>query len=188
MERERPDTAAGTGAKPTRAGESVAERDRLRGRPGTPDRPAALDDEATGQSLTPERWAEIRLAIDRALDERRILDLRRRRRAAVRRHLATMGALRPVAVAAIGPAALLPFVVHGWGDGGGPGGALAAFAAAAAASGRGAAGLALAALCAGVLARRAARAGSVEGLAEPVVYAFLGGMAGLALARSTLGL
>jgi hypothetical protein len=48
--------------------------------------------------------------------------------------------------------------------------------------------LALAALGAGVLAWRAARAGSVEGLAELVVYAFLGGMAGLAVARGALGL
>ena len=183
MERARLDTAAGTGAKPTRAGESAAERDRPRGWPGTPDRLATLDNEATGQSLTPERRAEIRLAIDRALDDRRISDLRRRQRAAVRRHLAMVRALRPVAMAAVGPAALLPFATYAWGDGGGPGGVLAAFAA----SGRGAAGLLLAALCTGVLARMAARVGSVEGVVELVVYAFLGGVAGLAIARGALG-
>ncbi len=93
-------------------------------------------------------------------------------------------ALRPVAVAAIGPAALLPFAAHAWGDGGGPGGVLAASAA----SRPGAAGLALAALCAGGLARRAARVGSVEGAVELVVYAFLGGVAGLAIARGAPGL
>ena len=60
---------------------------------------------------------------------------------------------------------------------------LAAFAA----SGRGAAGLLLAALCTGVLARMAARVGSVEGVVELVVYAFLGGVAGLAIARGGLG-
>ena len=117
MEQERPDTAVGTGAKPTRTGESAAERDRPRGWPGTPDRLATLDDEATGQSLTPERWAEIRLAIDRALDDRRILDLLRRQRVAVRRHLAMVRALRPVAMAAVGPAAFLPFATYAWVDG-----------------------------------------------------------------------
>ncbi len=121
------------------------------------------------------------------MDDRRILDLRRRQRAAVRWHLVTVRRLRPVAVAAVGFAALLPFVAHAWGDGGGLDGAPAAFAASAA-SGPGAAGLVLAALCAGVLARRAARVGGVEGAVELVVYAFLGGMAGLAIARGALGL
>ena len=169
MERERPDTAAGP-----RAREWLV----------------PPDGEAAGRSPTPEHWAGIRLAIDRALDERRILDLRRRQRAAVRRHLVAVRALRPVAVAAIGFAALLPFAAHAWGAGRGSGGAPAAFTAlmASTASGPGAAGLASAALCAGALARRAARAGSVEGMVEPVVYAFLGGMAGLAIARGAPGL
>jgi hypothetical protein len=48
--------------------------------------------------------------------------------------------------------------------------------------------LALAALCAGVLARKAARVGSAEGAVELVVHAFLGGLAGLAIARGALGL
>ena len=183
MERERPDTAAGMGVEAIRAAAGTAKRDGPLGSPRATDRPAAFDEEGTRQSLTPEHWAEIRLAIDRALGDRRISDLRRRQRAAVRRHLATVRALRRVTVPAIGLAALLPFAAHAWGDGRGLGGAPKAFAA----SGPGAAGLLLAALCAGALARKAPRAGSAEGLVELVVYAFLGGLAGLAIARGALG-
>jgi hypothetical protein len=129
MERERPDTAAGMGVEAVRAAAGTAERDRPIGSPRATDRPAAFDEEGTRQSLTPEHWAEIRLAIDRALGDRRISDLRRRQRAAVRRHLATVRALRRVTVPAIGLAALLPFAAHAWGDGRGLGGAPKAFAA-----------------------------------------------------------
>ena len=183
MKRKRPDTAAGVRAKAIRAAENAAERDGPPGPPGTADRLAAPDDEAERQSPTPEQWAEIRIAIDRALDDRRISELRRRQRAAMRRHVATVHRLRLVTVPAIGCAAVLPFAVYAWRGGTDPGGASAASAA----SGRDAAGLLMTAVCAGVLARMAARAGSVEGLAELVVYAFLGGVVGLAITRGALG-
>ena len=40
----------------------------------------------------------------------------------------------------------------------------------------------------GATSLAAARVGSVEGVVELAVYAFLGGMAGLAIARGALGL
>jgi hypothetical protein len=86
--------------------------------------------------------------------------------------------LRPVAAAACFLAALAPFVVAALRWGWPPADVLAAFLA----PGWPLAGVALAALGAGFMARLLGRAGTLDGLAWPVVGAFVAGVAGLALA------
>ena len=99
-----------------------------------------------------------------------------------RRRMALVHGGRPVAAAGCAAAALAPFAAAAWRWGWGVGDALAAFLA----PGRPLAGVALAAVAAGVLARMLGRAGTLEGLAWPVVGSGVAGVAGLAVAVAAI--
>ena len=94
-----------------------------------------------------------------------------------RRRMGLVFALRPVAAAGCAVAALAPFAVAAWRWGWSVGDALAAFLA----PGWPLAGVALAAVAAGVMARMPGRAGTLEGLAWPVIGSGMAGVAGLAV-------
>lgn len=94
-----------------------------------------------------------------------------------RRRLALLHRMRPVAVAGIVIAALLPFAVSAWRADMGLGEAFAAFLA----PGHGLAGMALAVVAAGALARLVSWVGSLDGLAGLMVAGFVAGVAGLAV-------
>lgn len=99
-----------------------------------------------------------------------------------RRRMALVHGGRPVATVGCAAAALAPFAVAAWRWGWGVGDALAAFLA----PGQPLAGVALAAVAAGVMARLPGRAGTLEGLAWPVVGSGMAGVAGLAVAVAAI--
>ena len=152
------------------------ERDRLLRLPAAA-RLAALDDDAVRTLLTAEHRAEVRASLapsnDNHTRERTVTAW-----TVERRRMALVHGLRPVAAAACFLAALAPFVLSAWRWGWSLADALAAFLA----PGWPLAGVALAVLGGGLMARLLGRAGTLDGLAWPVVGAFVAGVAGLALA------
>ena len=138
----------------------------------------ALDDDATRLLLTDGHRAELRASLAPAPAE----TCRRQQAmdawAVERRRAALVLTLRPVAAAGCVLAALAPFAVAAWRWGWDAVEALGAFLA----PGWPLAGVALALVAAGVLARLPGRAGTLEGLAWPVVGSGVAGVLGLALA------
>ena len=173
--------ASGERARAVWTAESAAERDRLLRLPAAA-RLAALDDDAIRLLLTEGHRAELRASLAPAPAEthgrRQAMD----GWAVERRRMAMLHALRPVAAAGCAVAALAPFTVAAWRWGWGAGDALTAFLA----PGRPLAGVALAAVAAGVMARMLGRAGTLEGLAWPVVGSGMAGVAGLAVAVAAI--
>jgi hypothetical protein len=168
--------ASGRRAKAIWTSESAAERDRLLALPPAA-RLAALDDDAVRSLLTAEHRAEVRASLAPALAEPPTKETREMEWQVERRRLMVLHTLRPVAVAGIVLAALLPFAVSAWRHGMDVGDVLVAFLA----PGRGLLGLALALIAAAVLGRQVGKQASLEGLASLVVGAFVAGVAGLAL-------
>ena len=169
--------ASGLEARAVWTAESAVERDRLLRLPAAA-RLAALDDDAVRALLTAEHRAEVRASLTPGNDNHHGREQAMTAWTVERRRLVALHTLRPVAAAACFLAALAPFALASWRWGWTVVEATAVFLM----PGWPLAGVALAALGAGFMARLLGRAGTLDGLAWPVLGAFVAGVAGLALA------